>query len=264
MLVLILFGGALFLWSGNSLDAQSTPPHRADPPAQHAVPAPMSTFTAASPVSQAAEDGGLAKIFDQNVFWLPDASAPHAVRVAAVVRGCEGQSGPSNSQQPLVRLPPATCSGGAPSTDSDIACFIASRARHQLLLVSSSTRSEALRTTLLAARAAVEPGQLLMVTHDADVAALAQSIGVGWWAAARRPADATASRSGEVAASMTLPADAAARWHATSLLVRSGAVVVQAAAHITWRASPFPHLAADVDIEAPELGGHLTPILKTS
>jgi hypothetical protein len=43
-------------------------------------------------------------------------------------------------------------------------------------------------------------------------------------------------------------------WHAAALLIRAGATVVVSSGRIHWHASPFEHLAADVDVEAAQAG----------
>jgi hypothetical protein len=95
-------------------------------------------------------------------------------------------------------------------------------------------------------------GQLLAVVSDTSSAELAQSLGLAWWRLGTfgRAVVGTSGRA-VVGQSASLTA---MTWHAAALLIRAGATVVVSSGRIHWHASPFEHLAADVDVEAAQAG----------
>lgn len=161
--------------------------------------------------------------------WLPSSPA-FGSSSANILTGC-APSPAVKSKQPRSILPiaPLPCAAGDAA-----ACKIAASAPDHMVLLMVA---DAGRTALLtAARDSVAPGQLILIAIDGAGAALAQSLGIGWW---RPTMAATAS-------------PAATQWRASSLLVRAGCTVVVSGGRLKWAGSPFVHLARDVDVEMPQ------------
>lgn len=127
-----------------------------------------------------------------------------------------------------------------------VACVLASAATDRaVLLLSSNGASVGLQQRLTAARDAVARGQLVLVSTNAEAAAIAQSLNVAWYRPGGhlRPAGTAIDTAAAVAM----------QWRAASRFLRLGCTVVVSTSRVTWRNSPFPHLARDVDVEAAQL-----------
>ena len=237
VLVLLLFAGAAVLWwvslAGLSSPAAASRP-LTKPPKVELLPVDSGSpaVAVAMPAAKAATAGA------GGSYWLPDATTrvqSSASTASSTVGSCSPHPGSAKAQRKLDRISASASRCAADGSSTAIACAVASATPEVLLIAAgASTRSEALKERLTAALAAVAAHprqQALLIAGDADVATLAQSVGLGWW---RPPGGA--------------PVDAA-HWHAASLLVRSGCTVVVSSGLVHWHASPFAHATTDVDVQ---------------
>ena len=182
-------------------------------------------------------------------YWLPSTAGTSSSSLArtSTVAGCGPMPGPAGQQTELRRIPPAsqaTCDDF--QGDDMVACVLASAATDRaVLLLSSNGASVGLQQRLTAARDAVARGQLVLVSTNAEAAAVAQSLNVAWYRPGGhlRPAGTAIDTAAAVAM----------QWRAASRFLRLGCTVVVSTSRVTWRNSPFPHLARDVDVEAAQL-----------
>ena len=241
-LVQLLFAGAavLFVYTMSSTVA----------PAPSRAPRRLSTAAFEPPAasltsSTGAEDGlqpRTAAAGADAAFWLP---APLARTAAQQISACKSRRGPAQQRKLNII---------SPCQSDDTACKIVSRATARSLLVIgvvATPDGEKRKELLSAARDVVGTGQLLAVVTDTASAELAQSLGLAWWRLGTfgRAVVGTSGRAMGQSASLT-----AMTWHAAALLIRAGATVVVSSGRIHWHASPFEHLAADVDVEAAQAG----------
>ena len=244
-LVQLLFAGAavLFVYSMSSTVA----------PAPSRAPRRLSTAAFEPPAasltsSTGAEDGlqpRTAAAGADAAFWLPAPLAGGARTAAQQISACKSRRGPAQQRKLNII---------SPCQSDDTACKIVSRAAARSLLiigVAATPDREKRKELLSAARDVVGTGQLLAVVTDTASTELAQSLGLAWWRLGMlgHAVVGTSGRAMGQSTSLT-----AMTWHAAARLIRAGATVVVSSGRVHWHASPFEHLAADVDVEAAQAG----------